>query len=56
MCIPPIEEDPNKNFKILADLARQNNLNELSMGMSKDYVSAIKNGATFIRIGSQIFS
>ena len=56
MCIPPLEIDPSKYFIKLADLAKENNLNELSMGMSNDYEYAIKNGATFVRIGSKIFS
>jgi pyridoxal phosphate enzyme (YggS family) len=56
MCIPPADEDPDQYFKTLVQLARQNNLSELSMGMSNDYDCAIKNGATFIRIGSKIFS
>jgi uncharacterized pyridoxal phosphate-containing UPF0001 family protein len=56
MCIPPTEGDPTRYFKNLADLAKVNNLKELSMGMSNDYDSAIANGATFIRIGSKIFS
>ena len=56
MCIPPIEVNPDKYFKNLAKLARANNLSELSMGMSNDYEIAIKNGATFVRVGSKIFS
>ena len=56
MCIPPLEIDPSKYFFKLADLAKENNLNELSMGMSNDYEYAIKNGATFVRVGSKIFS
>ena len=56
MCIPPAESDPTQYFKNLAELARINNLKELSMGMSNDYECAIKNGATFVRIGSKIFS
>jgi pyridoxal phosphate enzyme (YggS family) len=56
MCIPPIEGDPTQYFKRLAELANENNLKELSMGMSNDYECAIKNGATFVRIGSKIFS
>ena len=56
MCIPPLEIDPSKYFTKLADLAKENNLNELSMGMSNDYEYAIKNGATFVRVGSKIFS
>ena len=56
MCIPPLEIDPSKYFFKLADLAKENNLNELSMGMSNDYEYAIENGATFVRVGSKIFS
>jgi pyridoxal phosphate enzyme (YggS family) len=56
MCIPPLEIDPSKYFIKLADLAKANNLNELSMGMSNDYEYAIKSGATFVRLGSKIFS
>ena len=56
MCIPPAGVDSNQYFKKLADLAKANNLKELSMGMSDDYECAIKNGATFIRLGSKIFS
>ena len=56
MCIPPIEGNPDQHFKNLAELARANNLFELSMGMSSDYEIAIKNGATFVRVGSKIFS
>ena len=55
MCIPPVEGDPTQYFKKLAEFAKINNLNELSMGMSNDYECAIKNGATFIRVGSKIF-
>ena len=56
MCIPPAESDPSLYFKNLAELANINNLKELSMGMSNDYECAINNGATFIRVGSKIFS
>ena len=56
MCIPPVEGDPSQYFKSLSELAKVNNLKELSMGMSNDYECAIKNGATFVRIGSKIFS
>jgi pyridoxal phosphate enzyme (YggS family) len=56
MCIPPVEGDPTQYFINLAELARVNNLKELSMGMSNDYEYAIKNGATFVRVGSKIFS
>ena len=56
MCIPPIVGDPSQYFKSLAKIAISNNLKELSMGMSNDYECAINNGATFVRIGSKIFS
>ena len=55
MCIPPAESDPTQFFKNLAEFAKINNLSDLSMGMSNDYECAIKNGATFVRIGSKIF-
>jgi len=56
MCIPPLKGDSSQYFKNLAELAKINNLSELSMGMSNDYECAIKNGATFVRIGSKIFT
>jgi pyridoxal phosphate enzyme (YggS family) len=56
MCIPPAEGDPTQYFISLAELAKVNKLKELSMGMSNDYECAIKNGATFVRVGSKIFS
>ena len=56
MCIPPAAGDPSPYFINLAELARVNNLKELSMGMSNDYECAINNGATFVRVGSKIFS
>jgi PLP dependent protein len=56
MCIPPVEGDPSQYFKSLSELAKVNNLNELSMGMSNDYECAISYGATFVRVGSKIFS
>lgn len=56
MCLPPLNEDPVKYFLELKNLAYTHNLKELSMGMSNDYISAIKNGATFIRVGSAIFN
>ena len=55
MCLPPINEDAQKYFKELRQVAFDNNLKELSMGMSNDYMSAIKNGSTFVRVGSGIF-
>ena len=56
MCIPPVEGDPSQYFKSLSELAKINNLKELSMGMSNDYECAINYGATFVRVGSKIFS
>ena len=56
MCIPPAEGDPTQYFISLAELAKVNKLKELSMGMSNDYECAINNGATFVRVGSKIFS
>lgn len=56
MCLPPIDQNSEKYFKELKQLASDNNLIELSMGMSNDYISAINNGSTFVRIGSGIFS
>jgi len=55
MCIPPELENPDKYFKRLKLLNDQYSLKELSMGMSADYMVAIKNNATFIRVGSNIF-
>lgn len=55
MCLPPINQDPNLFFLKLKELSLINNVNELSMGMSNDYIDAIKNGSTFIRVGSLIF-
>ena len=55
MCIPPINEDPIKYFKEMKKLNNHFNFSELSMGMSSDYLSAAKNSATFLRIGSSIF-
>ena len=55
MCLPPINDASDKYFKELRQLAFDNSLKELSMGMSNDYMSAIKNGSTFVRVGSGIF-
>ena len=56
MCIPPKDLDPEIFFNKLKSLSIENNLKELSMGMSADYRVAIKCGSTFVRIGSSIFS
>ena len=55
MCIPPLEKSSNIFFKEMCTLNKNLNLNELSMGMSSDYLEAIKNSATYLRIGSNIF-
>jgi len=55
MCIPPINDNPEKYFKKLNELNKKNNLTELSMGMSADYELAIRHGSTYVRIGSSIF-
>ena len=55
MVIPPNDNKPEKYFKSLNELNRSLALQDLSMGMSADYLEAIKHGATFIRVGSSIF-
>lgn|SRR3989338_2213656 len=55
MCIPPVHENPRPHFMLLADLAKQNQLTELSMGMSADFETAIQYGATYVRVGTAIF-
>ena len=55
MVIPPNDNSTEKYFKTLNELNKSLALKELSMGMSADYDVAIKNGATFVRIGSSIF-
>ena len=55
MCIPPQGEQPSVHFKILQDIAEKLELKHTSMGMSSDFIEAIENGATYVRLGSQIF-
>lgn len=55
MAIPPANEFPSPYFALLNNLAKQNNLANLSMGMSADYESAIALGANYIRLGTAIF-
>ena len=55
MCIPPSSESPDKYFKELSQLNNQLNLPELSMGMSSDYLKAVENSSSYLRIGSSIF-
>ncbi len=55
MCIPPMSLDPRPFFEQMQKLKINNNLSELSMGMSSDYKEALHYGATYLRIGSAIF-
>ena len=55
MCIPPANVQPEKYFKETNLLNKKLNLLELSMGMSSDYLQAVENSSTFLRIGSNIF-
>ena len=55
MCIPPINMDPVPFFKKMQQLKIDNNLAELSMGMSSDYEAALSCGSTYLRIGSAMF-
>jgi hypothetical protein len=55
MCIPPVNLDPSPFFKKMQKLKIDNNLAELSMGMSSDYKEALDCGSTYLRIGSAIF-
>lgn len=55
MCIPPVEEEPAVHFAFLAKLAHECGLEGLSMGMSDDYETAVRFGATHVRVGSAIF-
>jgi pyridoxal phosphate enzyme (YggS family) len=55
MCIPPVEENPGPHFALLEKLAREAGVEKLSMGMSADYETAVRFGATSVRVGSAIF-
>jgi len=55
MCIPPVEEARAMHFALLAKIAARNGLTELSMGMSDDFETAIRFGATQVRVGSALF-
>jgi len=55
MCIPPLNNQPEKYFRIIKQLNKKFNFHNLSMGMSSDYLTAIKFGATHIRVGTKIF-
>jgi pyridoxal phosphate enzyme (YggS family) len=55
MCIPPLDEEPALHFALLRDIAGRNGLPCLSMGMSADFETAIRFGATHLRVGTAIF-
>lgn len=55
MCIPPADQAPDAHFTLLGQIARRNDLKALSMGMSGDYETAIRLGATHVRVGSALF-
>ena len=55
MCIPPNVSNTKPFFEKMNQISKKLNLNELSMGMSNDYLDAAKNSSTFVRIGSKIF-
>ena len=54
MCLPPINDNPIKFFNLLKESSKKLNLNELSMGMSSDFESAVLSGATYLRLGTVI--
>ena len=55
MCIPPANKEPDKYFREINFLNKKFNLQEISMGMSSDYLKAVENSSTYLRIGSSIF-
>ena len=55
MCIPPVDEEPALHFALLAKMAARNGLAKVSMGMSADYETAVRQGATHVRVGSALF-
>jgi pyridoxal phosphate enzyme (YggS family) len=55
MCIPPVEDAPGPHFALLAAIARRNGIAKLSMGMSADFETAVRFGATSVRVGSALF-
>ena len=54
MCLPPIDSNSDKYFKLLKKNSDDLNLKELSMGMSSDFENAVINGSTFLRLGTLI--
>jgi PLP dependent protein len=55
MCVPPVDEEPSPHFALLREIARRTGLELLSMGMSADFETAIRFGATHVRVGTAIF-
>ena len=55
MCIPPLSEEPSPHFALLAKIAQRNGLAQISMGMSGDFETAIRLGATHVRVGTALF-
>ena len=55
MCIPPIDDDPKASFLKMSNLKEKMKFKEISMGMSSDYLDAVKYNSSFLRIGSSIF-
>jgi pyridoxal phosphate enzyme (YggS family) len=55
MCIPPADNSPDEHFLKLRELNKINNLKDLSMGMSGDFIRAIELGSTYVRVGTAIF-
>ena len=53
--IPPVDEEPALHFALLAKMAARNGLAKVSMGMSADYETAVRQGATHVRVGSALF-
>ena len=55
ICIPPVDEEPALHFALLRKMAERNGLTKVSMGMSADYETAVRLGATHVRVGSALF-
>ena len=55
MCVPPADVEAAPYFALLAKLARDNGVAQLSMGMSQDYETAVMLGATHVRVGTALF-
>jgi hypothetical protein len=55
MCIPPVDAAPAPHFALLREIAKAHGLGDLSMGMSDDFETAIRFGASYVRVGTAIF-